>query len=338
LKRLTILLLSLCLVFPASSAEASSSYQVVVKSKAGAHVRTVPSTASKKTIHKTVRYQTRLTAVSYSKGWYKVKLSNRYYYMSSQVVKKYVPPSPYPVKSMRYFKIGSDASYIKTKESFVRRYPASTTKLMTSIVAYETAKKRGTLDTPFTITKSMIAVPWDSSKAGLRTGDRVTIRQLLNGTMLPSGNDAAVALAVKTAGSHWKFVTMMNTRAKSLGMSGTNYRNAHGYYDKYHYTTASDMQRLANAYAKVPYLLTVSSRKSYSFRMQGSHARTVTWRHTEKLWSKSSRLYASKTGYTPESGITRVFFLRKSGVLYGLVTLNGSASQTETTLRNISKL
>ncbi|WP_232818696.1 serine hydrolase [Exiguobacterium flavidum] len=337
MKRLAIFILSLCLILPALTAEAAASYQVVVKSKAGAHVRTAPSTASKKTIYKTLPYKTRLTAVSYSKGWYKVKLSDRYYYMSNQVVKKYAPPSPYPVKSMRYFKIGSDTSFIKSKASLVRRYPASTTKLMTSILAYDVARQNGTLDKPFTITKSMIAVPWDSSKAGLRVGDRVTIRQLINGTMLPSGNDAALALAVKTAGSHWKFVSMMNAKAKALGMSGTSYRNAHGYYDKSHYTTAADMQRLANAYASNSYLLTVSSRKSYTFRMQGD-PRTVTWRHTEKLWPKTHTLLASKTGYTPESRNTRVFFLKKNGVLYGLVTLDGSPAQTETTLRNISKL
>lgn len=175
---------------------------------------------------------------------------------------------------MRYFKLGS-SSYELTKESFTRRYPASTTKLLTALVAYDAATKKGTLNQTFILTYSMLSVPAGSSSAGFRSGDKVTMRQLLNGMLFRSGNDATKAIEVRTGGSESNFVSMMNSRAKAIGMSASHFMNPHSFYHTSHYTTVADMQKLANTYAKYNYLMTVSERKSYQTAVKGPYARTV---------------------------------------------------------------
>ena len=321
------------------TASSTKTYKIIVYSKYGANVRTSPSTASSKNIKRLATYNSKFNAVSYSNGWYKVKGKVNYYYVSSQVAKKVTTSVPatssnYPVASMRYFKLGS-SSYELSKASTTRRYPASTTKLLTALVAYDAAAKKGTLDQTFTLTYSMLAVPAGSSTAGFRSGDKVTLRQLLNGMLIRSGNDAAKAIAIRTAGSESKFVSLMNSRAKTIGMASSHFMNPHGFYHASHYTTAADMQKLANTYAKYHYLMDVSGRKSYKTTVKGPYARTLTWYHTNTSLPNESRVYASKTGYTPESAYTRVFFIKKGSTRYGLVTLKGTLPQTETTLRAV---
>lgn len=321
------------------TASSTKTYKIIVYSKYGANVRTSPSTASSKNIKRLATYNSKFNAVSYSNGWYKVKGKVNYYYVSSQVAKKISTSAPatsssYPVASMRYFKLGS-SSYELSKASTTRRYPASTTKLLTALVAYDAAAKKGTLDQTFTLTYSMLAVPAGSSTAGFRSGDKVTLRQLLNGMLIRSGNDAAKAIAIRTAGSESKFVSLMNSRAKTIGMASSHFMNPHGFYHASHYTTAADMQKLANTYAEYSYLMTVSGRKSYKTTVKGPYSRTLTWYHTNTSLPNESRVYASKTGYTPESAYTRVFFIKKGSTRYGLVTLKGTLPQTETTLRAV---
>lgn len=313
----------------------ASTYSLTVTSTIGANIRSKPSTSSSATITRRAPYRSTLTATSYTNGWYKITDGGKVRYVSNQVVQKTgSSTSGYPVASMRYFKLGS-SGYEATKESFARRYPASTTKLLTAVVAYDAAAKKGTLDQTFTLNYSMLAVPSGSSTAGFRSGDKVTMRQLLNGMLIRSGNDAAKAIAVRTAGSESKFVSMMNSRAGNIGMSASHFMNPHGFYHPSHYTTAADMQKLANTYAKYGDLMTISGRKSYKTAIKGPYARTLTWYHTNTSLPGDTRIYASKTGYTPESAYTRVFFIKKGSTRYGLVTLKGTLPQTETTLRSV---
>ncbi|MBR1558628.1 MAG: D-alanyl-D-alanine carboxypeptidase [Clostridia bacterium] len=129
-----------------------------------------------------------------------------------------------------------------SKNSRVRVYPASTTKIMTCILALESGIS---LDQTVTIPKEAANVPEGSSVVGVRQGDEITWRDLLYGLMLRSGNDAANAIAVLTAGSIDAFVQRMNAKAAELGCEGTHFVNAHGYHDSDHYTTAQDLARMA---------------------------------------------------------------------------------------------
>ena len=91
-----------------------------------------------------------------------------------------------------------------------------------------------------------MAVPSDSSVAGLRSGVQLTLEDLLYGLMLPSGNDSAVAIAEHISGSVDAFVELMNKEANALGATNSHFVNPHGYHDENHYTTAYDLYLIFN--------------------------------------------------------------------------------------------
>ena len=122
-----------------------------------------------------------------------------------------------------------------------RMHPASTTKIMTLLLALE----NGDLDDEITVGDAMKNIPGDSSRVPLMAGETVTLRDLLYGLMIKSGNDAAMEIAAHVAGSVDDFVEMMNARADEIGCSNTHFTNPHGYEDKQHYTTASDLAKIA---------------------------------------------------------------------------------------------
>ena len=129
-----------------------------------------------------------------------------------------------------------------SKNSRVRVYPASTTKIMTLVLALESGIP---LDQQVTIPKEADSTPEGSSNVGIKSKDTMTWSDLLYGFMLRSGNDAANAIAVLTAGSIDNFVQRMNQKAMELGCEGTHYVNAHGYHTEDHYTTAQDLARIS---------------------------------------------------------------------------------------------
>ena len=129
-----------------------------------------------------------------------------------------------------------------SKNSRVRMYPASTTKIMTLLLALESGIP---LDQTVTVPREADDVPEGSSVIGIRSGDTLTWRDLLYGFMLQSGHDGSNAIAVLTAGTIDAFVQRMNVRAAELNCEGTHYTNAHGYHDSDHYTTAQDLARIS---------------------------------------------------------------------------------------------
>ena len=124
------------------------------------------------------------------------------------------------------------------KEPDQRMYPASTTKVMTLLLAVEMG---GDLDRMVTVPRAAGDVPNDSSLVPVVPGEEMPLRALLYGLMIRSGNDAANAVADLLSGSVDAFVARMNEKAKELGMDGTHFVNPHGYHDDAHYTTARDM-------------------------------------------------------------------------------------------------
>ena len=132
------------------------------------------------------------------------------------------------------------------KDSLVRMYPASTTKMMTLLLALESDIP---LDQEITIPEVAENVPSDSSFVPVYEGERMTFQDLLYGTMLHSGNDGANAIAYLVGGSIAQFVDMMNERAAQIGCTGTHFSNAHGYHDDAHYSTAVSYTHLRGASA-----------------------------------------------------------------------------------------
>ncbi len=130
-----------------------------------------------------------------------------------------------------------DGRVLLEKNADVRMNPASTTKIMTLLLAVE----YGNLNEVVRVPRAAEDIPKDSSVVPVTVGEEMTLTDLLFGMMLRSGNDAANAVAVLIGGSVSGFVDMMNARAEELGCTGTHFVNAHGYTADDHYTTARDL-------------------------------------------------------------------------------------------------
>lgn len=128
------------------------------------------------------------------------------------------------------------------KEADAKRYPASTTKIMTALLAIEQLNPTDTA----IASQTAVDVDRDGSNMGILAGEELNVEQLLYGLLVHSANDAANVLAEEVSGSIEAFVAEMNIRAGELGMSGTHFANPHGYHDDNHYTTARDLYLLAN--------------------------------------------------------------------------------------------
>ncbi|MHA1539088.1 MAG: D-alanyl-D-alanine carboxypeptidase family protein [Alphaproteobacteria bacterium] len=130
------------------------------------------------------------------------------------------------------------------KNADAKMYPASMTKVMTAYLAFERLKEKSfTLDSNFSVSRKAWAKK--GSKMFLLEGTQVTFGDLIRGLVIQSGNDAAIALAEGIAGDEDSFGEMMTDKAKALGMKNTVFKNATGWPDKEHYTTAKDMALLA---------------------------------------------------------------------------------------------
>lgn len=185
---------------------------------------------------------------------------------------------------------------------------ASTTKIMTALVAIENAK----LSDMVTVKKE--AALTEGSSMYLQTGEKLTLETLLYGLLLCSGNDAAVAIAQAVGGSTEKFVKMMNAKAKELGMDDTSFENPSGLDDDAHYSTALDMAKLACAAAENTTLMRIASTRSITIG-----GRTMT--NHNKLLSYMDGCIGLKTGYTKAAGRTLVSCAVKNGQRLVAVTL-----------------
>lgn len=132
-----------------------------------------------------------------------------------------------------------DILYQKNKDQ--KMYPASTTKIMTAILALE----HGNLSDSVTATAEAVEpITFKHSNMGIKVGETFTLEQLLYGLLVYSANDAANVIGVHISGNLDAFVNLMNEKAEELGLTGTHYNNAHGFHDDNHYTTAQDLATL----------------------------------------------------------------------------------------------
>lgn len=193
-----------------------------------------------------------------------------------------------------------------------RIYPASTTKILTIYLAL----KYGTLTDVVTVGENAVGVPLDSSRAGLRQGDQLTLEDLLYGLMLPSGNDSAVAIAEYISGSEEAFAELMNNEAKMLGATNSNFVNPHGYQDENHYTTAYDLYLILNECVKYDTFLEVVSAAQYHTRITQKNGtyREVTWNQSNQFVNgarpapEGVTVIGGKTGTTDEAGACLVLY------------------------------
>ena len=169
------------------------------------------------------------------------------------------------VSNAVYLENLNSGTVVYEKASDQRSYPASTTKIMTFIV---TAENVGDLDqTSVTIKQDVIdGLDPESTVMGLSThvGEQVSVRDLLYGLMLPSGNDAALVLADYVGGGISGFAEKMNAKAAELGCTDTHFANPHGLYDQNHYTTARDMALIAKHAMTIPGFMEICNTVYYT--------------------------------------------------------------------------
>ncbi len=175
------------------------------------------------------------------------------------------------------------------KNSNQKRKMASTTKIMTATVVIENC------DLSETVTIPKMAAATGGSRLGLKTNDKITVRDLLFGLMLKSGNDAAVALALHVGGSLDGFAVLMNNKAKELGFKNTNFETPHGLDSANHYTTAYELALLSNYAMKNKTFANIVGTKSYTITING-YPKTI--ENTNELLGYFSGVYGIKTGFT----------------------------------------
>lgn len=195
-------------------------------------------------------------------------------------------------------------------------FPASTTKILTLYLAL----KYGTLSDIVTVSDNAVAVPSDSSVAGLRSGEQLTLEDLLYGLMLPSGNDSAVAIAEHISGSVDAFVELMNKEANALGAANSHFVNPHGYHDENHYTTAYDLYLIFNQGILNQRFIDIISSATYTtdIKEPDGSTRSVTWKQSN-LFVNGTRtapenvtVIGGKTGTTDEAGACLVLYEQDS--------------------------
>jgi len=188
-----------------------------------------------------------------------------------------------------------------------RRPIASTTKLMTALVTLENA------DLDDVVTAVRYHASPVESLMGLRAGERVTIRDLLEGLLLASGNDAAATLARRVGGSQRRFVRMMNERARELGLTDTHYANPVGLDDPRNYSSAEDLAKLALILLRDKFFARTVNRRSATV-VSGDRRRTIVNRNV--LAREVPWMNGVKTGHTSQAGYVLVGASSRRGVRF----------------------
>ena len=220
------------------------------------------------------------------------------------------------------------------RNAYSKAYPASTTKIMTCIVALENCSN---IEAKYTCGwEAQNGFGSKSSLLGLKYGFIVTIKDMLYGLMLCSGNDCGACLAVATAGSIEGFIDLMNKKAADIGMTGTHYTNPHGLHDDNHYTTAYDMALLMQYALKnetfreiiktIEYTVTEENGK-FTKTIQTSNKFLLTKPDVD--WDENIYEYAigGKTGETNVAGYCLVEAAEKDGTKL-IAVLMGDSNQS----------
>lgn len=187
---------------------------------------------------------------------------------------------------------------IYEKNADARMYPASTTKLMSFVVAMEKINAGEiSLEDKVTISEAVEAI--DEGDIGLKAGEIYTLNDLLMAMSIISANDASLAVAEYIGGSESQYVEMMNSKAAALGMSNTHYVNCNGLHNDDHYTTARDLLTLSIYAVDVPGLLTLTSAVSYNFPLNGGQ-KAISNTNRLLIWYEGTD--GLKTGFTTPAG------------------------------------
>lgn len=219
-----------------------------------------------------------------------------------------------------------------------KAYPASTTKIMTALLALENCE----MDEPVTVTRAALnTVSPGSSIAGLQNGEVLTMYEMLECLLVASGNDAASVIAAHIGGTVAQFVEMMNERSRELGCTSTHYTNPSGLHDEEHYTTAEDLLKVTVEAMKHPEFVEIVGSAQVTIPETNKVDHPRYFNNTNQLISQavtSVNLYSKatgiKTGHTTPAGYCLVSSAENGDLSYIAVVLGGYID--ENTGRNYS--
>ncbi|MDD4474976.1 MAG: D-alanyl-D-alanine carboxypeptidase [Eubacteriales bacterium] len=220
---------------------------------------------------------------------------------------------------------GDTGQILFEKDMHKKTYPASITKIMTGLLALE----KGNLSDIITMSyDAVFSIGRDSSHVALDVGERITLEQALYALAIASANDAANGIAELIGGTMDNFSAMMSDRATEAGALNTNFTNAHGLYDKNHYTTAYDMARITMAAIKTPEFTKIFSTLRYEMPPTNKQPETRYFNCTNAMMVgkyKYEGIIAEKNGWTTESKHTLVTVAKRNGRTLIAVVLKAPA-------------
>ena len=220
-----------------------------------------------------------------------------------------------------------------SKNADKAQYPASITKIMTALLGCENLDP----SQKFTMSQSAAYGISDSNSSSIYadTGEEFTIEQALMAVMLQSANEMTLAVAELTTGSTKKFVEQMNLKARQLGCTNTHFNNPNGLPDEIHYTTASDMAKIARAAWFNPTFRKFASTQYYEIPPTNKFAETRYLLNHHKMMKNQAYAYngvlGGKTGYTEAAGNTLVTYAKNDNtylVAVVLQSVNGAYADT----------
>lgn len=205
---------------------------------------------------------------------------------------------------------------IYSKNENDKMKPASTTKLMTTLLALEEADSSNKV---VTFSKDMIA---EGSSIYMKIGDKLTLKDLAAGMMMASGNDAANATAIAISGSKEKFANQMNDKAKQIGMKNTHFVTPSGLDDDNHYSTAYDLAVLMDYALENEEFAKLTGQKSAEIKFIEPAGKQNIYANHNRLLSMYEYCIGGKTGYTMSAGRCLVSAAKKDELTLICVTLN----------------
>ena len=211
------------------------------------------------------------------------------------------------------------------KNAEEKMYPASTTKILTALVVLEHCS----LNDMVTFTEECCDLEDGAVTIKAVPGERMTLKDVMYGLLLPSGNDCAMALAIHTAGSVEKFAEMMNEKARQIGAASSHFVNPSGLFSPNHYTTASDLALIARYAFQNSIFVDIISHPTYIIEPTNKTPESRVLTNTHEMIIPGSPDYNSdviggKTGYLYESGRCLVTYAQRGGVTLLSVILDGS--------------
>lgn len=213
------------------------------------------------------------------------------------------------------------------KNENVKKAMASTTKIMTAMVVIQNTNLNNIVD----ISKK--AAGTGGSRLGLKAGDKITVKDLLYGLLLRSGNDCAVALAEYVAGSVPEFSNLMNQNAQMLGLNNTHFVTPHGLDEEEHYTTAYELAILADYALNNEVFAQIVNTKSYTININKN---SKTLNNTNELLGNLKGVYGVKTGFTNGAGRCLVTSIKRGNLDVICVVLGADTKKDRT--RDSAKL